>query len=142
MKHLLLTATTLALALGASNAYADDDCYDAVANWQPQETLRQMLEAKAWQVNRIKVDDGCYEVKGLDKAGNRIEAQFSPASLQVRSFEVDFAEGADISGYPMLPAPVSGLAAPVAAAPIQPAVPVAAPAPAVPALPATAPTQP
>ena len=145
MKHLLLTATTLALALGASNAYADDDCYDAVANWQPQETLRQLLEAKEWQVNRIKVDDGCYEVSGLDKAGNRIEAQFSPASLRVRSFDVEFADNADISGYPMLPAPVSGVAAPVAAvpaAPIQPGVPVAAPAPAVPALPATAPTQP
>lgn len=149
MKHLLLTASTLALALGASNAYADDDCHDPVANWQPQETLRQMLEAKEWQVNRIKVDDGCYEVKGLDKAGNRIEAQFSPASLRVRSFEVDFAENADISGYPMLPVPVSGLIAPAtvqpalpAIAPAQSAVPVAAPAPVVPALPATTPTQP
>ena len=107
MKNLLLTATTLALALSATSAYADDDCYDAVADWQPQETLRQMLEAKEWQVNRIKVDDGCYEVHGLDKAGNRIEAQFSPASLRVRSFDVEFSENADLSGYPMLPAPVA-----------------------------------
>lgn len=103
MKNLLLTASTLALALGASSAYASDDCYDAVADWQPQETLRQMVEAKGWQVKRIKVDDGCYEVKGLDKAGNKIEAQFAPASLHIRNFEVEFAEGADFSDYPMLP---------------------------------------
>lgn len=107
MKNLLLTASTLALALGASSAYAGDDCHDAVADWQPQDTLRQLVEAKGWQVKRIKVDDGCYEVKGLDKAGNKIEAQFSPASLQIRNFEVDFAEGADFSDYPMLPMPAT-----------------------------------
>lgn len=107
MKNLLLTASTLALALGASSAYAKDNCHDAVADWQPQDTLRQLVETQGWQVKRIKVDDGCYEVKGLDKAGNKIEAEFAPASLHIRSFEVKFAENADISGYPMLPAPVA-----------------------------------
>lgn len=105
MKNLLLTASTLALALGASSAYADDDCHDAVADWQPQATLRQMVEAKDWQVKRIKVDDGCYELKGLDKAGNKIKAKFAPASLHIRSFKVKFAEDADLSAYPMLPVP-------------------------------------
>ncbi|ART81728.1 hypothetical protein CBP31_03050 [Oceanisphaera profunda] len=106
MKHILLTASTLALALGATSAYAGDDCHDAVADWQPQETLRQMVEAKDWQVKRIKVDDGCYEVKGLDKAGNKIEAKFAPATLRIRSFEVDFDDNSDLSAYPMLPVPV------------------------------------
>lgn len=103
MKHLLLTASSFALILGASSAYAGDDCHDAVADWQPQETLRKMVTAQDWQVSRIKVDDGCYKVKGVDKAGNKVEAKFSPATLRIRSFEVDFAEGADLSGYPMLP---------------------------------------
>ncbi len=110
MKYILLTATTLALALGATNAYADDDCHDPVADWQPQETLRQMLEAKDWQVRRIKVDDGCYEVKGLDKGGNRVEATYAPASLRIRSLEVEFADDGDTSDYPNVPTnPVASL---------------------------------
>ena len=112
MKHYLLTATTLALALGAGTAYADDDCYDPVANWQPQETLRQMLEAKNWQVNRIKVDDGCYEVNGLDKAGNRVEAQYAPASLRIRSLEVEFTDQGDTSDYPGVPSQAPATATP------------------------------
>ncbi|MFD1009632.1 MULTISPECIES: PepSY domain-containing protein [Oceanisphaera] len=127
MKHILLTASTLALALGATSAYAGDDCHDAVADWQPQETLRQMVEAKDWQVKRIKVDDGCYEVKGLDKAGNKIEAKFAPGTLRIRSFEVDFDDNSDLSAYPMLPVPVlsakpeqPATTAPAATEPMQP----------------------
>ena len=127
MKHLLLTATTLALALGASNAYAGNDCHDPVANWQPQENLRQLVEAQGWQVKRIKVDDGCYEVKGLDKTGNKIEAEFSPASLAIRSFEVKFAEGADFSDYPMLPVASLPAAAEPVAPKAQPVAPTAQP---------------
>lgn len=122
MKNVLLTASTLALALGASSAYAGDDCHDAVADWQPQDTLRQLVETQGWQVKRIKVDDGCYEVKGLDKAGNKIEAEFAPASLHIRSFEVKFAEGADFSDYPMLPTSLPAAAQSVAPA-AQPAAP-------------------
>ena len=139
MKHFLLTASTLALALSATSAYAGDDCHDAVADWQPQETLRQMVEAQEWQVKRIKVDDGCYKVKGLDKAGNKIEAKFAPATLRIRSFEVDFAEGADLSAYPMLPVPK--LTVPAAAL-VKPVLPAGAPVPTEPVQPATAPAKP
>ena len=157
MKKLLLTASTLALALSATSAYAGDDCHDAVADWQPQETLRQMGEAKDWQVKRIKVDDGCYEVKGLDKAGNKIEAKFTPATLRIRSFEVDFAEGADLSAYPMLPvatpaaanakpaptvAPMPAKPEPAAVAPAKPELPAAVPAPVQPTTATPAPAQP
>ena len=103
MKPILLTATTLALALTAGNAYADDDCHDPVADWQPREVLRQMLEQQDWQVRRIKVDDGCYEVKGMDRSGNRIEAKYAPASLRIRSLEVEFADDGDTTDYPALP---------------------------------------
>ena len=66
---------------------ADDDCDDPVANWQPRENLRQKLEAEGWTVYRIKVDDGCYEVKGRDPEGNRAEASFRPASLILMDME-------------------------------------------------------
>lgn len=65
----------------------DDDCDDPVANWQPRENLRQKLEAEGWKVYRIKVDDGCYEVKGLAPEGYRAEASFAPASLKLMELE-------------------------------------------------------
>ncbi|MDV2858791.1 MULTISPECIES: PepSY domain-containing protein [Oceanimonas] len=103
MKYLSLSATALALMLAAGSAHADDDCHDAVADWQPRENLRQMVEQHGWQVHRIKVDDGCYEVKGRDRHGNRIEAKYAPASLRIRSLEVEFSENSDLSAYDDLP---------------------------------------
>ena len=79
---------SLSLLLISASALADDDCDDLVANWQPQENLRQQLEAEGWTVFRIKVDDGCYEVKGLDSDGHRIEAEYAPASLHLREIEI------------------------------------------------------
>ncbi|WP_449287001.1 PepSY domain-containing protein [Marinobacter sp. PE14] len=78
---------SLALLLVGTPLLADDDCDDPVANWQPRENLRQKLEGEGWTVYRIKVDDGCYEVKGLAPAGFRAEASFAPASLQLMELE-------------------------------------------------------
>lgn len=82
---------TLALGLGllilSGSLQADDDCDDPVADWQPRERLRQQLEAEGWTVFRIKVDDGCYEVKGRDPDGNRVEASYAPGSLELMDLE-------------------------------------------------------
>lgn len=78
---------TFLLLLVSGSALADDDCDDPVARWQPRENLRQKLEAEGWQVFRIKVDDGCYEVKGRDSNGHRVEAEYSPATLELREIE-------------------------------------------------------
>ncbi|AOY87753.1 hypothetical protein BKP64_05965 [Marinobacter salinus] len=84
---------TKSIALGISMlllsgvTLADDDCDDPVSGWQPRENLRQQLEAEGWTVYRIKVDDGCYEVKGRDSEGNRVEASFAPSSLELKEME-------------------------------------------------------
>ncbi|MBK7013568.1 MAG: PepSY domain-containing protein [Xanthomonadales bacterium] len=62
-----------------------DDCSDPVADWQPREALRQQLEQHGWTAQRIKVDDGCYEVRGIDKIGNAFKAKYAPASLRIRN---------------------------------------------------------
>ncbi|MDW7745531.1 PepSY domain-containing protein [Halomonas sp.] len=89
MKTPLLVTTTLAATLTAGMSFADDDCRDPVADWQPREVLRQKLVAEGWEVRRIKVDDGCYEVKGLDQDGNKVEAEYAPASLRLRELEIE-----------------------------------------------------
>ncbi|WP_404367488.1 PepSY domain-containing protein [Marinobacter sp.] len=78
---------SLSLLLVGTPLLADDDCDDPVANWQPRENLRQKLEAEGWTVYRIKVDDGCYEVKGLAPEGFRAEASYAPASLKLMELE-------------------------------------------------------
>lgn len=87
MKKAITLALGLSMCLSAGAVYADDKCDDPISSWQPREVLRKQLEAKGWSVYRIKVDDSCYEVKALDENGKRIEAIFSPASLELIEIE-------------------------------------------------------
>ncbi|MGB8713020.1 MAG: PepSY domain-containing protein [Onishia taeanensis] len=93
MKMLLRVTTAMAAALTASltagTSFADDDCRDPIAEWQPRDVLRQALKAEGWKVRRIRIDDGCYEVRGFDQHGNRVEAKYSPASLRLRELEIE-----------------------------------------------------
>ena len=99
MKSPILAATLLAGLLAGGAAWADSRCDEPVANWQPREVLRQQLEQRGWTVQRIKVDDGCYEARGTDRLGNRFKAKYGPASLRIRKLEIDFTQGGDASDY-------------------------------------------
>ena len=80
-------------------ALAEDNCVDPVANWQSREVLRQQVEQHGWTIKRIKVDDGCYEVRGVDSKGNKFKATYAPVSLQIQALEISFGKDADTSGY-------------------------------------------
>lgn len=69
-------------------ALADTECSAPVADWQPREVLRKQLEQQGLQVHRIKVDDGCYEVRGIDADGNRFKAKYAPESLRELKMEI------------------------------------------------------
>lgn len=51
------------------------------SGWQPQSKLENDLKAKGWQIRRIKVDGGCYEVYAMNDKGQRVEAYFHPVTL-------------------------------------------------------------
>ncbi|MHC8376712.1 PepSY domain-containing protein [Pseudomonas sp. MDT1-16] len=100
MKSGFFANAALLSLLVSGYALADDDCSDSVSDWQPRETLRQQVEQQyGWSVQRIKVDDGCYELKGLDRKGNTIEASYSPASLRLRTLEIHFRDNGDAREY-------------------------------------------
>ena len=74
----------VALALvAASPALADSKCsLAAKSKWQSKETLQQRLEFDGYNVRRIKIEGGCYEVYALDKEGKRANMAYNAETLQ------------------------------------------------------------
>ena len=100
MKSGFIANATLLSLLLSGYALASDNCSEPVNDWQPRETLRQQVERQyGWSVLRIKVDDGCYELKGLDRKGNDIKASYSPASLRLRTLQIQFRDDSDARDY-------------------------------------------
>ena len=81
MTRILLPAAILSL-MASGAAFASDTCSVPKTEWQPEQALRQKLEGTGWKINRIKIDDGCYEVYGTDAKGQRAETYFDPKSLE------------------------------------------------------------
>lgn len=98
MKILMSTATVLALSVSGL-AYADDDCTSPMSEWQPREAVTAYVTDLGISPERLRVDDGCYEVRGLDADGNRVELEIEPATLVVQKLKVRLQPDADLSRY-------------------------------------------
>jgi len=89
MKHLIkqtfaTTAATIAVLLAAPAAFAQhaEKCEPIPkAEWQPKEALEKKLTDMGWKVNRIKIENGCYEVYGRDEKNGRVEVFFHPKTF-------------------------------------------------------------
>lgn len=100
MRQVLARAVLATGLLGAGAAFADDDdCRSPMSQWQTQNAAVQHATGLGIAVRRLKIDDGCYEIKGSDSDGNRVDLTFEPASLALRRLEVGFRDGADPSRY-------------------------------------------
>ncbi len=85
MKHILTLSglTTLALLAGFGQAMASGDhCTVPKAEWQPREALEAKLKADGWDVRKIKIEDGCYEVYGIDATGAKQEVLIDPKTFE------------------------------------------------------------
>lgn len=80
LRHGLLV---LSLGLAALPALADDDCDAPLQHWQSREAVRQMAAQQGWQIQRLKIDDGCYEIRGTDSQGRSFKAKIDPETLKV-----------------------------------------------------------
>ncbi|MCC7463872.1 MAG: PepSY domain-containing protein [Gammaproteobacteria bacterium] len=78
-----LLVVYLLLGLAAFPALSADDCEVPVQQWQSREAVRQMAAAQGWEVQRLKIDDGCYEIHGKDSQGRTFKAKIDPQSLKV-----------------------------------------------------------
>jgi hypothetical protein len=97
MKHLSsLRLGLLAMSLGmaALPTLADDDCNAPLDRWQSREAVRQMATREGWQIQRLKIDDGCYEIRGLDAQGRTFKAKIDPETLKVLKMKQEDSERA------------------------------------------------
>jgi len=119
MRKVALVAVALLGALVPGAAMADDDdCAVPMAQWQPREAVAEMARARGWTVSRIRVDDGCYQIRGQDENGRAFKAKIDPGSLAVirlkrKEEDHDRSEGRRRDGASR-PAPASPTGAPPA----------------------------
>lgn len=67
----------------AASAVLADDCDAPVEQWQPRAAVLQLAAQRGWKVQRLKIDDGCYELRGRDAQGRRFKARLDPQTLRV-----------------------------------------------------------
>jgi hypothetical protein len=79
----------LSLGLATLPALAEDDCDAPIHRWQSRDAVRQMAAAQGWQIERLKIDDGCYEIRFTDAQGRRFKAKIDPETLKVLKLKQD-----------------------------------------------------
>ncbi len=75
-------ALVIVIAAGEP-AWAGRDCDAPAETWHPRSAVIELAERHGWHVERMKIDDGCYEIKGRDAEGRRLKAKIDPASLEI-----------------------------------------------------------
>ena len=74
----LMGASQISFATGMMSCDSGDQ-----ATWKTQDELRATVIEKGWEVRRVKVDGGCYELYGTNPDGKRVEAYFDPLTLEL-----------------------------------------------------------
>ncbi|MGO7565792.1 PepSY domain-containing protein, partial [Rhizobium johnstonii] len=74
--------------MAVTSAQARDDFDFPISNWKTHSAVRAMAGQRGWTLKRINIDDGCYELQGTDKDGERQDGQgagFHSCFLSFRS---------------------------------------------------------
>lgn len=79
----------LSVGLITLPASADDDCDAPLNRWQSRDAVQQMAVAEGWQLQQLKIDDGCYEVRGTDAQGRTFKAKIDPETLKILKMKQD-----------------------------------------------------
>ena len=79
---LALTGFVVVLA-AASPTLAEDvpACGTAPrAQWMSEEAIKAKAAELGYQVRKVKIEDNCYEVYGVDDKGRKVEVYFNPVT--------------------------------------------------------------
>lgn len=72
----------LGACLAATPVLAGDDCDVPLIQWQSRDAVMRKAVQQGWQVQRLKIDDGCYEIRGRDAQGREFKAKLDPRTLE------------------------------------------------------------
>lgn len=78
--HALLAV--LGACLAPAPVLAGDDCDVPVSQWQSRDAVMRRAAQQGWQVQHLKIDDGCYEIRGRDAEGREFKAKLDPKTLE------------------------------------------------------------
>lgn len=82
-----------ALVLAGQPGWSADSCDVPTDTWQPRSAVHELAQRHGWQIDKLKVDDGCYEIKGRDAEGRRFKAKIDPATLEIVRIKRERKEG-------------------------------------------------
>lgn len=82
MRIAIATAALMGL-IALSPAFAEEaKCNRPESSWKPVDELKTKLTTEGWTISNVKTDEGCYEVYGKDKDGNKVEVYFDPVTFE------------------------------------------------------------
>lgn len=74
LKHTLFGLTAVVLS---TSVWAGAKCERHPENERiPAVKFQERLQAQGYKIKKFELDDGCYEMKGLDKDGNKVKIYF------------------------------------------------------------------
>ena len=79
----LSLATAATLFATHALAHGGFKCEEPKKEWKLRDDLEDKLKAEGWDVRKVKIDNGCYEVYGFDAKGQRREAYFNPKTFEL-----------------------------------------------------------
>jgi len=85
-KYLIPSALAVALVAAAGSAFASDDGrrVDIPRNqWLTVPQITEKLTAQGYDVRKVKIEKGRYEVYAIAKDGKRLEAYVHPATGEI-----------------------------------------------------------
>jgi hypothetical protein len=85
--------------MGSGAVLADDDCHSPMSQWQSRDAAAAHVKSLGISADRMRIDDGCYEARGRDADGNRVELKIDPTNFALIELEVKFERNADPSRY-------------------------------------------
>ncbi len=88
-KLLTISSALAALALSTPAFAGGDYCYVPMSDWQPRSAAIRWAEEQGWLVQRIKIDDGCYELYGVEDNQREFEVKLNPATFEIIIFEYE-----------------------------------------------------
>lgn len=91
MNDLLKAALTGLVAIGMSSSVVASsyECDSGPeSEWKTKDEAKAVLVAKEYEVRKVKVEDGCYELY-TKKNGKKFEVFINPATLEITKIKED-----------------------------------------------------